>query len=263
MPLRICRNVLYIQRKALRKCSPVPSEPKEKRQSEMNGKDAGSLLAARKYARNGHFSSSSHWGLVSSYMYKLSSLFSYNSTFLLLLILLLTTLLLGISLRLAILRLMLSRDIMPHVLQKPFILMIRRLRPRSSITSNIRLRLLIVLPQVHDPLGILIAHLIRQHLNNRALVDAQVLRHLHLELHAQITFAAAAVIEFLHSHAGKGNLVASAGSSGDFNFDVAVKRRDGDFASEHGGRKRNGSCVKDVGAITAEFVVGRHADEDV
>jgi len=176
----------------------------------------------------------------------------------LLLRLLLLALSLSVSLLLALLRLVLSRDVMPHVLQESLVLVVS-----SLARISIRFRLLVVLAQVHHALGVLVAHLVGQHLDDRALVDAQVLGHLHLELDAQVALAAAAVVELLHAHAGEGDLVACAGTGGDFDADVAVEGWDGDFAAQDCGCEGDGSCVEDVGAVAGEFVVGRHADEDV
>merc|ERR1712029_638331 len=162
---------------------------------------------------------------------------------------------------------MLAGEIMPHVLQEPLILMVLRCAATAAIRLLVViatvLRLSLNMSQVHHPLCVLIAHLIRKHLDDGALVRRQVFRHLDLELDAEVAVVPTAAAQSLHAHAGKRDLITRTRACANLDLDFTVESGDPDLTTQDGGSKRDGRRVQYVGAGAGELGIWRDTDEHV
>lgn len=116
---------------------------------------------------------------------------------------------------------------------------------------------------IHDTLGVLVSHLIRQHLDQSSLVRAEVLGHVHSELDAEVARAGPAATDTLHALAGQGQLVSRVGPRGHLDIDRAIQRGDGNLSAQKCRRQGKRGCVEDVRSLPTELGVLGDAHKDV
>ena len=111
---------------------------------------------------------------------------------------------------------------------------------------NIGWHLRVVLPDIHNPLSCLVAHLVRKHLEDGPLIARQVFRHGNLEFHPQITPGVEVTrptCKLLHSHSRQSDAVTSTGTSRNPDLDLAFQGRNSHLSAQESGGEGNRCSV--------------------